>query len=262
MENKSGPHKLSFNSHGESKMSESENSSLDEMQFLVTPEHDCSYLDDREAITLFVDPNYPIVMKQYSALAKLGFRRSGANVYRPHCSNCGLCIPVRVPVEEFKPNRSQRRNKTLNNDLTVSVKDAVFDNEHYTLYRQYMKGRHAGGGMDNDEPESYEALIKADWSQSRLLEFRLEKKLMMIAVVDCFDDGLSAVYTFFDPEYSNRGLGVFGVLSEIEYVESLQLDWLYLGYWNPKTNKMSYKSGYQPIEFFDGQEWQWLEKQK
>ncbi len=241
-------------------MSDEEIAALEEIGFRVTPEHECSYLDNRKAITLFVDPNYPIVMKQYSQLAQLGFRRSGSNIYRPHCNDCGLCIPVRVPVDEFKPNRSQRRNKTLNKDISVNVNDAVFDKEHYDLYRQYMKGRHAGGGMDNDEPDSYETLISADWSVSKLLEFRLEDKLMMVAVIDCFDDGISAVYTFFDPEYSSRGLGVFGVLSEIDYVQSLKLDWLYLGYWNPKTNKMSYKSNYQPMEFFDGQEWQWLKK--
>lgn len=233
---------------------------LDDMRFSITPEHDCSYLDNHKAITLFVDPNYPVNMNQYSALAKLGFRRSGEHVYRPHCSDCGLCIPVRLPVDEFKPARSQRRNKNLNNDLIMSVKDAVFNNEHYDLYRKYMKGRHAGGGMDNDEPESYETLIKANWSSSKLLEFRLDHKLMMVAVIDLFDDGVSAVYTFFDPGFSNRGLGVYGILSEIEYVKSLQLDWLYLGYWNPKTNKMSYKANYQPIEFFDGQEWHWLKK--
>lgn len=233
---------------------------IDEIGFRITPEHECSYLDDHQAITLFVDPEYPIVMKQYSQLAQLGFRRSGVNVYRPHCSECGLCIPVRVPVDDFMPNRSQRRNTTSNNDITFTEQDAVFNSEHYDLYRKYMKGRHAGGGMDNDEPDSYETLISAEWSLSKLLEFRLDDKLVMVAVIDCFDDGISAVYTFFDPEYSSRGLGVFGILSEIEYAKSLELDWLYLGYWNPKTQKMDYKSNYQPIEFFDGQEWHWLKK--
>lgn len=230
-------------------MSDEDIAPIDEIGFRLTPEHECSYLPDREAITLFVDPNYPIVMSQYSALAKIGFRRSGENVYRPHCTNCGLCIPVRVPVDEFKPNRSQRRNKSLNKDIVVNVKDAVFNDEHYDLYRKYMKGRHAGGGMDNDEPDSYESLINASWSSSKLLEFRLDNKLMMVAVMDCFNDGISAVYTFFDPDCSNRGLGVLGVLSEIDYAKSINLDWLYLGYWNPKSNKMSYKSIYQPMEF-------------
>ena len=244
------------------KMSDDEIAALEEIGFRITPEHECSYLDDHTAITLFVDPEYPIVMQQYSSLAKLGFRRSGSNIYRPHCNECCLCIPVRVPVDEFKPNRSQRRNKTLNKDLDMNVKDAVFNDEHYQLYRRYMKGRHAGGGMDNDEPDSYENLIKADWSSSKLLEFRLDNKLMMVAVIDIFDDSISAVYTFFDPDYPDRGLGVFGILSEIDYIKSQKLEWLYLGYWNPKTNKMSYKINYQPMEFFDGQEWQWLEKTK
>lgn len=241
-------------------MSDEEYKSLDDIGFRITPEHECSYLENHDAITLFVDPNYPIIMSQYSALAKLGFRRSGSNIYRPHCNDCGLCIPVRVPADEFKPNRSQRRNQSLNKDICFSVKDATYDQEHYELYRRYMKGRHAGGGMDNDEPESYENLITANWSDSKLLEFRLENKLIMVAVIDCFNDGVSAVYTFFDPEYPKRGLGIFGVLSEIEYTKSLSLDWLYLGYWNPKTNKMSYKSNYQPLEFFDGNDWQWLKK--
>lgn len=241
-------------------MNDDDDKSIDEIGFRITPEHECSYLDDHDAITLFVDPNYPVTMSQYSALAKLGFRRSGSHIYRPHCTDCGLCIPVRVPVEEFKANRSQRRNIKLNHDIAINVIDASFKNEHYDLYRRYMKGRHAGGGMDNDEPDSYESLITADWSLSKLLEFRLDEKLIMVAVIDIFDDGISAVYTFFDPAYSNRGLGVFGILSEIEYIKSLKLDWLYLGYWNPKTNKMSYKSNYQPMEFFDGQDWQWLKK--
>jgi len=233
---------------------------IEEIGFQVTPVHECSYLDNHQAITLFVDPDYPIVMKQYSQLAQLGFRRSGDHIYRPHCSDCGLCIPVRVPVDEFNPNRSQRRNKKSNSDISMVVKDATFDSEHYQLYRKYMKGRHAGGGMDKDEPDSYETLIRANWSLSKLLEFRLGTQLMMVAVVDCFDDGISAVYTYFDPEFTTRGLGVFGILSEIEYAQSLNLDWLYLGYWNPKTNKMSYKSNYQPMEFFDGEDWQWLKK--
>jgi arginine-tRNA-protein transferase len=199
-------------------------------------------------------------MAQYNELAKIGFRRSGENVYRPHCSVCGLCIPVRVNVNTFTANRSQRRNLKLNTDLDYQVKDPEFEDEHYDLYRRYMKDRHAGGGMDNDEPESYENLIKSSWCNSKLLEFRQNEKLVMIAVIDCFNDGISAVYTFYDPEYNDRGLGVFGVLSEIAFIKSQHKQWLYLGYWNPKTTKMAYKIHYQPMEFFDGQHWQDLAK--
>ena len=241
-------------------MTYKEEHSLEDIRFSLTTEHACSYLDDHEAVTLFVDPDYPITSDQYSELAKIGFRRSGNHVYRPHCPNCGFCIPVRLPVNEFKPNRSQRRNLKENIDISFTESKAEFNDAHYVLYRRYMKGRHAGGGMDNDEPDSYESLIQADWSQSRLLEFRLKNKLMMVAVIDKLEDGISAVYTFFDPDFPHLGLGVFGILSEINYVKSLGLEWLYLGYWNPKTNKMSYKINYQPMEFFDGQRWRSLEK--
>lgn len=242
-------------------MSFQESPFLDEIRFRLTPEHDCSYLDDQQAITLFVDPEYPLQMQQYNELAKIGFRRSGNHVYRPHCSHCGLCIPVRIPVADFKPNRSQRRNIKLNSDITVRLEEPVFKNEHYELYRRYMQNRHAGGGMDNDEPESYEGLIKSDWCNTTLLEFRLKNKLIMVAIIDRFGDGISAVYTFFDPDYPELGLGVYGILSEIEFVKAEQLDWLYLGYWNPKTAKMSYKINYKPMMFFDGQDWQYFKKE-
>lgn len=233
---------------------------LEDIIFRVTPEHDCSYLEDRQAITLFVDPEYPVNMQQYHALAQMGFRRSGEHIYRPHCSTCGFCIPVRVNVNNFMPNRSQRRNLKLNTEICYQVKEAEFDDEHFDLYRRYMKGRHAGGGMDNDEPASYESLIKSSWCNSKLLEFRLKETLIMVAVIDCFPDGISAVYTFYDPNYIERGLGVFGVLSEIHFIKSLQQEWLYLGYWNPKSPKMAYKIHYQPMEFFNGQHWQNLDK--
>ena len=240
-------------------MNNPDRTTINDIGFYLTSEHECSYLPERQAITLFVDPNYDVSMGQYNTLAKLGFRRSGSHIYRPHCNDCGLCIPVRVPVKSFVPSRSQRRNINKNEDITYEIKDAVFQDEHYDLYRRYMQGRHPGGGMDKDEPESYESLIQANWSESKLLEFRLANQIVMVAVVDIFDDGISAVYTYFDPKLSQRGLGVYGILSEIEHVKSLNQDWLYLGYWNPKTNKMSYKTNFQPVDFFDGQHWQRLE---
>ena len=170
-----------------------------------------------------------------------------------------IVVMNKQDLDAWKTNSSRVGGSKQGGPMGQAVAEQI-----QTLYDQVDKflywGDDISGGMDNDEPDSYETLISADWSVSKLLEFRLENKLVMVAVVDCFDDGLSAVYTFFDPEYSNRGLGVFGILSEIEYVQTLQLDWLYLGYWNPKTNKMSYKANYQPMEFFDGQEWQWLKK--
>ena len=232
---------------------------LGALPFYVTPPHPCSYLDDRQATTVFVDPAFTLTMQQYSQLAKLGFRRSGEHVYRPECRDCNLCIPVRIPVNEFSPNRSQRRCLRRNEDISIKMVDAVFREEHFKLYRRYMSSRHAGGGMDKDDPEAYQSLIAADWCDSSLIEFRLQQELVAVAVVDQFQQGMSAVYTFFDPERASRSLGVYAVLTEIHMLQEAGQDWLYLGYWNPQSPKMAYKSNYAPLEFFDQRGWQKLE---
>jgi len=232
---------------------------LGALPFYVTPPHPCSYLDDRQATTVFVDPAFTLTMQQYSQLANLGFRRSGEHVYRPECRDCKLCIPVRVPVNEFRPNRSQRRCLRRNEDLSISMVDAAFREEHFKLYRRYMSSRHAGGGMDKDDPEAYQSLITADWCDSGLIEFRLQQELVAVAVVDRFQQGMSAVYTFFDPQLASRSLGVYAVLAEIRMLQEVGQDWLYLGYWNPQSPKMAYKSSYAPLEFFDQRGWQKLE---
>ncbi len=234
---------------------------LSALPFYVTPPYPCSYLDDRQASTVFVDPAFPLSMEQYSQLANLGFRRSGDHVYRPECANCKLCIPVRIPVKEFRPNRSQQRCWRRNEDISTNVVDAVFREEHFKLYRRYMSSRHAGGGMDKDDPEAYQNLITAHWCDSELIEFRLQQELLAVAVVDQFEQGLSAVYTFFDPERGKRSLGVYAVLTEIRMIQEAGRDWLYLGYWNPESPKMAYKNNYAPLEFFDQQEgWNSIEK--
>ncbi|HEB56364.1 MAG TPA: arginyltransferase [Gammaproteobacteria bacterium] len=233
---------------------------LKTLPFYLTPPHPCSYLDERQASTVFVDPSFPLNMEHYNQLAKLGFRRSGDHVYRPECANCKLCIPVRIPVNAFRPNRSQKRCWRRNEDLRIRVVDADFREEHFKLYRRYMSSRHAGGGMDKDDPEAYQSLIAARWCDSALIEFRLQQKLLAVAVVDQFEQGMSAVYTFFDPDLSNRSLGVYAVLAEIHMLQEAGQDWLYLGYWNPQSPKMAYKNNYTPLEFFDQEGWTSIEK--
>ena len=228
------------------------------LRFFVTPPHPCSYLENKEAVTVFLDPNADISMTHYTHLARLGFRRSGEHIYRPQCEDCNLCIPVRIPVDEFKPNRSQLRSQKRNQDLTIKIRDAKFDYAHFELYQRYMKARHPGGGMDSDDPENYQNVIQSEWSDTRLFEFSLKDKLMAVAVVDIFTDGISAVYTFFEPEQSQRSLGVFSILSEIQYAQETGMKWLYLGYWNPESPKMSYKDQYNPIQIFSTNQWQQL----
>jgi len=234
---------------------------LRELPFYVTPPHPCSYLDDRQATTVFVDPGFPLSMAHYSELANLGFRRSGEHVYRPECAQCKLCIPVRIPVEQFKPNRAQRRCLRRNQDLDIHIVEAKYSEEHFKLYRRYMSARHAGGGMDKDDPEAYQSLIGAHWCDSRLIEFRLQNRLVAVAVTDQFPQGMSAVYTFFDPDLNSRSLGVFAVLTEIRLLQEAARSCLYLGYWNPQTPKMAYKNNYAPLEFFNQNGWHILPDQ-
>ena len=227
----------------------------EELAFYVSPPHPCSYLAEREAITLFADPHAKMTTALYSDLAELGFRRSGEHVYRPRCPDCTACLPVRVDVMAFKPNRSQRRNWNQNHELTVIPRPAIFCDEHYQLYRRYIHSRHPDGAMDVDSPEQYTEFLTAAWCESRFVEFRDDEQLLAVAVMDILRNGLSAVYTFFDPEASNRGLGNLAVLWLIEEAKRRQLPWIYLGYLIEQSPKMAYKANYRPLQHFDHGYW-------
>jgi arginine-tRNA-protein transferase len=223
---------------------------IQRLSFFATPEHECSYLPDRQAITLFADPNARFDNHMYSILAQYGFRRSGRHIYRPSCPACEACIPVRVPVDEFQPNRSQRRNWNRNHDLSVRELPSEFNAEHHVLYCKYIEDRHPAGGMDDPDPEKYMEFLTCEWSETRFIEFRLNGQLASVAVVDELDSGFSAVYTFFDPALAKRGLGTYAILWEIEASRRQGLPWLYLGYWIEACPKMRYKMDYSPLEKF------------
>jgi len=222
----------------------------------ATPPHECSYLSDRQATTVFIDPRFPKDAVLYDVLSQHGFRRSGEHLYRPHCHHCEACIPVRIPVGTFTPRRSQRRIWKKNQELTVTAQPIAFKKEHFNLYCLYLAARHRGGGMDNPTPGGYMQFLSSDWSDTLLYEFRLNKQLLSIAVVDLLESGLSAMYTFFDPAYPERSLGVYAILWEIEEAKRLQLDWLYLGYWVKECRKMRYKTDYSPLEQYRHGVWQ------
>jgi len=163
---------------------------LDELQFFASPEHPCSYLEDRQATSIFVDPSLVLQPAHYSALASIGFRRSGNYVYRPHCHYCRACVPVRIPVKTFQPNRSQRRTQTANQDVQRHIRAVEFVDEHYDLYRRYMQQRHPGGGMDNDDPDAYLRVLDSYWADTELIEFRTKNHLLGVAVTDVLTNGL------------------------------------------------------------------------
>ena len=226
----------------------------------ATPAHACSYLPEKDATTLFVDPEFPKNADVYTLLSRNGFRRSGEHVYRPNCEACSACVPVRVPVGEFVPRRSQRRALDANRDLRVIARKGEFCEEHFVLYSRYLGARHANGGMDNPTRKQYREFLLSSWADTVLYEFRLAGGLAAVAVADRLKDGLSAVYAFFDPEFSNRGLGTYSILWQIEETRRLGLEWLYLGYWIADAPKMLYKQEFRPQERFIDGRWQRFER--
>jgi arginine-tRNA-protein transferase len=223
-----------------------------------TAEHPCGYYAERTARDLVLDPSDPGLPALYGHALAAGFRRSGAHVYRPHCPGCAACRPVRIPVDEFRPNRAQARCLRANADLAIALAPARRTPENFALYKRYLGARHAGGGMDRAEPADFDAFLAGPWSPTRFLEFRRDGRLLAIAVVDAVDEALSAVYTWYDPDEAKRGLGTFAILSEVELARREHRPYLYLGFWLEDHPKMHYKQAFRPLEVLVGRDWQRL----
>ena len=230
-------------------------SSVRDLKVYTTYPHTCSYLEDQEATTLFVDPRQRMDKKLYSNLSLLGFRRSGNHIYRPHCTHCEACIPARIPVAGFTPRRSQRRTWNRNLDLRIHQSLDICDEAAFELYRRYIESRHADGDMYPPDREQYESFLNNAWDCTRYYRFVHRGALVGVAVVDELMDGLSAIYTFFDPAEEKRSLGVYAILWQIEQTRKLGLDYLYLGYWIRGCQKMAYKSEYRPLELYLNNRW-------
>lgn len=225
--------------------------------YLSAP-HRCSYLADQQSSTLFADPEGPMDMATYSELLRYGFRRSGRMVYAPRCEFCHQCVSVRVPVMDFAPRRNQRRITRDNADVSVQAVEPGFDPQHYALYQRYTRARHADGEMASASPDEYVGFLTAKWAKTRFLELRLDGRLVAVAVTDYAEDGLSAVYTFFDPDLEQRSLGTLAILRQIELARELGLPYLYVGYWIKDSPKMAYKLQFRPVEMWRRGHWQTL----
>lgn len=226
------------------------------LRFYASPPHPCSYLPGRQASTVFVDPQQPVDGPLYAQLSELGFRRSGQHIYRPYCRGCQACIPLRVPVEPFRPSRQQRRILKRNQDLEVCWAPLAWRDEYYSLYACYIEQRHRDGDMYPPSPEQFRSFLLEDSGFSQFIEFRQTGRLLAIALCDRLENGLSAVYTFFDPHETTRSLGRFAVLWQIGEAQRLGLPAVYLGYWIEGCRKMSYKCEYRPFELYLEQHWQ------
>ncbi len=228
------------------------------VRLYLSAEHACGYIPGRAARSAFVDPEWTLNAPRYQRLLEMGFRRSGGHVYRPHCRDCARCVPVRLPVAQFRPDRSQRRCLEANTDLQLSFEPALGD-EHYALYRSYLLGRHADGGMDPHDRNAFLSFLECPWVPVRYWCFRAHGKLISVAVVDHLPLALSAVYTFFDPAAAARGLGTLAVLHQIAHAREHGLDHLYLGYWVRESRKMAYKQRFRPLEALGPRGWEALD---
>lgn len=227
----------------------------DVVRLFQTLPHPCGYFAERTAQNIVIDPSASQLPQIYDLAVQRGYRRAGGHVYHPHCAGCRACVACRVPVERFRPDRSQRRCIARNADLRLGVVAAGYSDEYFALYRRYLRARHVGGGMDDARPEDFSRFLYTGWSPTRFIEFRRDGHLLALAVTDFCATGLSAVYTFFEPGEEARGLGTFAILSQLRLAREHALPHLYLGFWIDGHPKMHYKSRFRPLEVLRGDGW-------
>ena len=230
------------------------------VRLFQTLPHPCGYFAERTAQNLVIDPASPHLAQIYDAALLRGYRRAGSHGYHPHCRHGRACVPARVPVDTFRPDRSQRRCLRRNADLELVLEPAAWSDEYFELYRRYLDTRHAGGGMDNPAADDFTRFLYTPWSPTRFVALRLHGRLIAVAVTDFASCGLSAVYTFFDPAAGERGLGVYAILRQIELARERQLPHVYLGYWIEAHPKMDYKARFRPLELLGGEGWRTLDR--
>ncbi len=248
-------------------MNQSQETALKTLQFYATANYPCSYLDGRIARSQVATPAHLIDTAGYSVLMRHGFRRSGLFYYRPHCDQCQACRSLRLPVVAFQPDRSQRRAWAQHRQLIATVSSTpFFSPEHFALYQRYQQARHPAGGMDADDSAQYQDFLIESRVDSLLVEFRAPSPgdgpgvLKMVSVIDQLDDGLSAVYTFYEPA-PGQSFGTYNVLWQIEQAQARGLPYLYLGYWVAQSRKMAYKTRFKPFQIFIDNQWRAVQDQ-
>lgn len=226
-----------------------------QLKLFATAPHPCSYLPDQEASTVFVDPSATIDREIYTYLSEKGYRRSGSFLYKPDCPNCQACISLRIPVKDYRFSRSEKRVLKRNEDLDVYTSSHIFTEKFYRLYADYICVRHSDGDMYPPSLEQYQSFLKNGFNSTEYFVFQKDEEIKAVAVVDILANGLSAIYTFYDPFDQHRSLGTLAVLWQIQQAKALELDYVYLGYWVKDCEKMRYKSRFRPAEIYFGKQW-------
>jgi arginine-tRNA-protein transferase len=218
------------------------------LQLYATAPYPCSYLPEVKARSQMVAPSCLIDADVYDTLIRQGFRRSGLFTYRPWCDHCRACVPVRLPVTRLELSRSQRRALKRHVTLLAAERPLAFDERHYALYLRYQAHRHPGGGMDGESQEQYVQFLLESQVTTRLIEFSEEGEIRMVSLIDILSDGISSVYTFFDPDIRGTAYGTYNILWQAHLCAQQNLPYLYLGYWIRTCRKMSYKARFRPIQ--------------
>ncbi|WP_458790310.1 arginyltransferase [Yoonia sp. MH D7] len=226
-------------------------------QFYVTAPQPCPYLDGRMERKLFTALQGDAAPELNDSLSKQGFRRSQNVLYRPSCAECTACLSARIKVSDFAPTRSQKRVSKKNIHLTRRATSPWASEEQYDLFRTYLDGRHATGGMADMDMFEFAAMVEETPIRTRLIEYRTDaaSPLTAVCLTDVLDDGLSMVYSFFDPEKDKSSLGTYIILDHIAIAQELGLPYIYLGYWVPGSAKMDYKAKFKGVEVFQNQTW-------
>ena len=226
------------------------------MKFYKTPPIPCPYIDGRQEQLIFTRLGGPHCDALHDVLAGAGFRRSHGIVYRPECEGCAACVPVRVRAGEFKMSRSLRRIANRNNGVSAAIVDSTATAEHFDLFARYQASRHGEGSMADMDFDDYQAMVEHSPVDTILIEYRdPDGSLFGAALTDRLKDGLSMVYSFFDPDKLARSPGTYIIVDHVRLTLSLGLRYVYLGYWIAESTKMAYKMRFRPIEILDRSGW-------
>ena len=229
-------------------------------EFYITLASPCPYLPERKERKVFTILQNPSAGRANDLLTQRGYRRSQNIIYRPACDQCEACVPVRIPTARFTPSRSQRRIAARNSDLAATIRPCAATEEQFSVLRSYLDARHLDGGMADMTIMDYSAMVEETAVDTFLVEYRdITGRLMAVALTDRLSNGLSMVYSFFDPAQSHRSLGVYMIMEHVARAAAAGLDHVYLGYWVAGSPKMDYKARFKPLERLASHGWELLD---